>query len=176
MTAFDQFVAESVLPAPGRTLIVGSRVIDGKPDRRRYYDDAVGVDLEAGDGVDLVHDLEDPLPDVFGTFAHVECLSVLEHVRRPWLMARSIERALAPGGTLFVSVPFVWRVHNYPGDYWRMTPAALRVLFPNIAWSVLTLAHWKLAKGDRVPSETIDQYPYMARCETYGFGVRACAS
>jgi hypothetical protein len=40
-------------------------------------------------------------------------------------------RILAPGGVLLVSVPMDFRIHDYPSDYWRMTPACLaRLLAP----------------------------------------------
>lgn len=172
MSSFEQFEKRHVLPAPGRTLIVGSQVISGKPDRRALYRDVVGLDIVEGDGVDVLHDLEHPLPAELGTFAHIECMSVLEHVKRPWLAAETIEQALAPGGTLTVLVPFVWRFHDYGGDYWRMTPDALRVIFPNIEWVALELGHWKKAKGMRVPSVREGGHPYLARTETFGFGIR----
>jgi hypothetical protein len=40
-------------------------------------------------------------------------------------------RILAPGGMLLVSVPMDFRIHDYPSDYWRLTPACLaRLLAP----------------------------------------------
>ena len=31
---------------------------------------------------------------------------------------------------MFLSVPWVWRFHGYPSDYWRFSPEALKFLFP----------------------------------------------
>lgn len=170
----DVFEQAHVRPKEGRTLIVGSRVYREKPDRRRRYPDAIGVDMQEGEGVDLVLDLEEKLPADIGTFAHVECQSVLEHSRRPWLMAANIERLLKPGGTLYVTVPFVWRVHAYPDDYWRMTPAGLQSLFPLVDWETMAFGY-----GDQVGSvekklPTIKRMgiPYFGRTETLGFGIR----
>lgn len=176
MTAIPLFEQKFVTPAPGRTLIVGSRVVPGKPDRRALYADVVGLDIEDGEGVDLVHDLEQPLPVDAGRFAHIECMSTLEHVKRPWLAAQTIEAVLAPGGTLFVTVPFIWRYHDYGGDYWRITPDALPVIFPNIEWTAIRIGHWKIAKGNRVPALTDKGHPYLARAETMAFGYRRCES
>lgn len=117
-----------------RTLVVGSKSYNGKPDRRDLYQCAFGVDLFEGDGVDLVHDMEQALPESAGMFDHVDCVSVLEHVRRPWKMAETIEAAMKPQATILVSVPFVWRIHGYPSDLWRMTAEALEVLFPSVHW------------------------------------------
>ena len=161
-------------PRNGRTLVVGSKVYGKKQDRRELYRKAVGVDLFEGDGVDFVHDMETPLPESVGTFAHVDCVSVLEHVRRPWLMAANIEAALIEGGTLLVCVPFVWRVHAYPDDYWRMTASALEVLFPNIQWQARKyLVEGKprnLVRGKRDPYGQ-----WMARAELAAAGIK-CSS
>lgn len=156
----------------GRTLVVGSKIYDEKYDRRKLYAQAFGVDMLPGDGVDLVHDLESPLPAVCGQFDHVDCVSVLEHVRRPWKMAESLEQCLKDGGTILVCVPFVWRLHSYPSDYWRMTAEALSVLFPKIEWQ----SRKYLVDGrcrNRVPGQAWKGGPWLARAELVAFGVKA---
>lgn len=155
----------------GRTLVVGSKQYDEKPDRRKLYPDAFGVDLQAGEGVDLVHDLEKPLPAEVGEFDHIDCVSVLEHVKRPWKMAGSLEQCLKTDGTILVCVPFVWRVHAYPSDYWRMTAEALPILFPRVDW----LKRKYLANGrfrKLVPALSGSDGPFLARAELVGFGVK----
>lgn len=152
----------------GRTLVVGSKVYGEKADRRKLYDAAIGLDMSEGEGVDLVHDLEHPLDRQFD---HVDCVSVLEHCRRPWLMAQNIEALMVQGASIVVSVPFVWRVHDYPGDYWRMTPDALPILFPRVRWSVIgVLTEGRLKKGP-ISLDT-DSGPYFSRSETVGLGHR----
>lgn len=96
-----------------------------------------GIDMEAGDGVDELLDLTDSPETVERTlkgqrFQTVICISVMEHCANPFKMAENIQRLLLPGGVLFVSVPFSWRLHGYPNDYWRFTPAAIRLLFSEI--------------------------------------------
>ena len=59
---------------------------------------------------------------------------MLEHCKHPWLAAINMESSLNKNGCLFVSVPFIWRYHNYPLDYWRFTHQAISILFPNIEW------------------------------------------
>ncbi len=96
MTPTQTFERKFRRPKEGRTLIVGSHVYGGREDRRKLYKKAVGVDMIAGPGVDVVADLEDTgsIMDLWtgdGPFDHVECRSVLEHSRRPWRLARNIE-------------------------------------------------------------------------------------
>lgn len=161
-----------ITPKPGRTLIVGSLVVHGRKDVRGSFPDAIGIDMRDGPGVDFVHDLEEPLPESIGPFAHVVCASVLEHVRRPWLMAENIELCLIPGGTLYVSAPTVWRWHGYPDDYWRFTHSGIKALFPNIKWA-------KLMYIDRQavlhPPEQIPRIKWegvFPRSQILGFGYR----
>lgn len=170
----DVFEAAHVRPKAGRTLIVGSQVYREKEDRRKRYPDVLGVDMLPGEGVDLVLDLEEALPPGLGHFQHAECLSVLEHSRRPWLLAANIEELLAPGGTLFVTVPFVWRVHGYPDDYWRLTPSGVKSLFPRIDWETLSFGYGSSIGSTEKKLPTIKRagVPYFARTETLAFGRR----
>lgn len=168
----DGFDPVALPPKSGRTLIVGSYITKDKGDRRALYADSVGVDMRPGPGVDLVADMEEQVD--IGTFAHVECMSVLEHSRRPWLLASTIERVLEPGGTLYVSVPFNWREHSYPDDYFRMSMSAVRSLFPSIKWDVLAYStHGGMCESARgIPHAIVGGYRYYARSVTCGFGVR----
>jgi hypothetical protein len=174
----DTFLAREafeleVRPRRGRTLLVGSFVADGKSDRRELYKKAIGVDMRPGPGVDRVLNLEDPLPADLGTFAHIECLSVLEHSRRPWLLAENLQQLMEPGATLYLSVPFVWRFHSYPNDYWRFTAEGVRELFPRIRWSSLLYASNTLRPDHYLRACQEERYPYLPRCEILGFGFRA---
>jgi SAM-dependent methyltransferase len=78
-----------------------------------------------------------------GSFDAVICLEVLEHVRDPFRAAAEIERVLAPGGTLLLTVPFLTQYHgkgggeshshgSYP-DFWRFTFQGLQRLFSGFA-------------------------------------------
>lgn len=169
----EAFEARFVRPRAGRTLVVGSYVVEGKPDRRANYADAIGIDMREGPGVDFVLNLEDDLPGELGRFAHVECWSVLEHSRRPWLLAANIERLMEPGATLHLTVPFVWRIHSYPSDYFRFTAEGVRSLFPGIEWEELMYASNRLKDHTYLNAVQIEDYPYMPRAEVVGFGRRA---
>ena len=72
----------------------------------------------------------------------VFCEQVLEHTRDPWRAARNIRALLRPGGHAVISVPFMVRVHNEPGDYWRFTAAGLRILLEEAGLEVLSTGDW----------------------------------
>jgi SAM-dependent methyltransferase len=53
---------------------------------------------------------------------------VLEHVADPATVLHEAARVLRPGGRVFLTVPFVWELHELPFDYWRFTPPTLERL------------------------------------------------
>lgn len=171
-----RFEGEFYRPKEGRTLIVGSYVVEGKEDRRTLFKDVVGLDMRKGPGVDYIWDLEEAPPTSLGLFDNIECLSVLEHSRRPWELARNIEGLLVPNGTLYVAAPFVWRVHGYPDDYWRFTASGIKELFPNITWLEMRYANEKLSSKYSSIRECFEGHVFLARTEICGFGVKECAS
>lgn len=95
----------------------------------------VGIDMAAGDGVDHVVDLTQPPPPEIlapASFGLIISCSVLEHVQKPWLMAEHMSSLLRKGGIMFISVPWVYRYHAYPDDYFRFSPNGIKVLFPDV--------------------------------------------
>ncbi|VAX38368.1 hypothetical protein MNBD_PLANCTO02-1271 [hydrothermal vent metagenome] len=101
----------------------------------------IGIDMAEGDGVDhcldLTHDFS-VIDEKFSgqRFNTVICLSVLEHCDKPFKMAENIERLLKPGGQAVIWVPFAWKFHGYPSDYWRFTHEGVKKLFPTLSFEV----------------------------------------
>ena len=70
-------------------------------------------------------------PDIVADGAHtplsaeaidtVLCLETLEHVHDPLRVMREMSRVLRPAGRLLLSVPFLYRIHSAPNDFWRFT-------------------------------------------------------
>jgi hypothetical protein len=140
-------------------------VYETNTDRRDLYADAIGMDMLEGEGVDIVHNLEEPLDLI--PFDHIDCCSVLEHCEKPWIVAENIQRLMA--GTILLSVPFVWRVHGYPSDYFRFTIEGVRSLFPRVEWEKIGYA----SGGDwvkRPPSVNDETGIWFERCEVIGIG------
>jgi SAM-dependent methyltransferase len=50
---------------------------------------------------------------------------VLEHVAEPAAVLGEAARVLRPGGGVFLTVPFVWELHELPFDYGRFTPSSV---------------------------------------------------
>lgn len=151
---------------PSSVLIAGSRIEAGKVSRAMLYPGSrcVGVDMRPGHGVDIVADLQDAtalrgLGWACNMFPHVDCTSVLEHATKPWDLARNLEDLTQVGGSLFIQVPWMWRFHGYPGDYWRFTPSGIRLLFPHVDFTVQFL----VSNGVRVDKKSPNHYTFHDR-------------
>lgn len=78
----------------------------------------------------------DSRPDIFGDASHlpigdsridhVVCLQVVEHLRDPSGALCEMRRVLRPGGCAWLSIPFVYPIHNEPYDFQRYTEFGLR--------------------------------------------------
>lgn len=95
-------------------------------------------------------------------FALVICCSVLEHVRKPWLFADNPTRVVKPGGPLYMSVPWVWRYHAYPDDYFRFSPRGVEALFEEFSWSELMYSTSADGEFVRISTQGIDSDNRMA--------------
>ena len=85
----------------------------------------VGSDVRQGKGVDVILDLENiDLPD--NSVETALCVDTLEHVECPWKAIEELHRVTR--GIVIIVVPFFFRIHNYPKDYWRFTLDCLRGL------------------------------------------------
>lgn len=65
-----------------------------------------------------------PFPD--DSFESVVCLEVLEHVREPDKVMAEVARVLRPGGRLWLSMPFLYPLHDAPFDFQRHTVHGLK--------------------------------------------------
>ncbi len=64
--------------------------------------------------------------------AHFNCIlasECMEHLANPFLFVRELARILKPGGTVILTVPFMYHHHPDPDDYWRPTATSLERLF-----------------------------------------------
>lgn len=126
----------------GPYLEVGSKDYGTTQDLRQLFshrDEYIGADMQAGPGVDVVLDFINNFEEIdtalggirFGT---IFCLSVLEHCEQPFKMAENLTALMMPKGKICLSVPFSWKIHGYPSDYWRFTPSGVKKLFPRLVF------------------------------------------
>ncbi len=76
--------------------------------------------------LDIECDLNQPLPFQSDEFDTIIISEVLEHISNPELIWLEMARILKPGGRILLSVPFFYKIHEAPYDYYRYTEFALR--------------------------------------------------
>lgn len=96
----------------------------------------VGAAYVAVDYPATGRDLYGARPDIFADGAHlpissasfdgVICLEVLEHVPDPSIVVAEIARVLKRGGRAWLSMPFLYPLHDAPFDFQRYTEYGLR--------------------------------------------------
>lgn len=87
----------------------------------------VGTNMDAGPGVDVAADFENPdhMPRLreYGPFGSVLVLNVLEHTFEPVKVLDHAAGLLRPGGTLVTITPALWPIHDWPIDVYRLLPS-----------------------------------------------------
>jgi hypothetical protein len=136
----------------GPVLEVGSKDYGSTSSFRGVYANVeyIGIDMEEGENVDAIVDLTKGTGHLaHGYFALAICCSVLEHVRKPWIFAANLSQLIRPGGALYMSVPWVWRYHAYPDDYFRFSWRGIIELFPDLDWR-------HICYSTNIPNEIIE--------------------
>ena len=78
---------------------------------------------------DIAADLNKPLPIDSEVADTVVSISVMEHLCEPQMMLNEALRILKPGACIVLQVPWQWRIHEAPYDFFRYTPHGLKYLF-----------------------------------------------
>lgn len=87
----------------------------------------VGTDITLGSHVDEVQDLH-ALTYPNESIGTALLFDTIEHVRKPWTALSEVRRCLKPGGVVVMTSVFFFPIHDYGGDYWRFTDAAMESL------------------------------------------------
>lgn len=130
----EKMIRKYILREPaGAVLEVGSR-------RRNPYDwtpremftgkeqwQYVGIDIQPGENVDHVvpHRGAWTLPALATAVISVNCL---EHCDRPWDVVMNASESLEVNGAMVLVAPFMWHLHDHPGDFYRFTGSGLAAL------------------------------------------------
>lgn len=94
-----------------------------------------GIDMQPGEGVDLVADMHDLPQEWSARFSGVVCSEVLEHVARPWKALPELRRVMAPGAVLVVTTLFAFPEHGYPDDFYRYSRSGLALLLADAGFT-----------------------------------------
>lgn len=117
-------------------LEIGSYNVNGTV-RDLFPEPYTGLDMQDGPGVDVVANAELASTFAPGAFQTIVSTETLEHAQRPWEVIENMAFWLVPGGKALISVPFLFPIHNYPADYWRISDQGLRFLFEDCGLTML---------------------------------------
>lgn len=129
---------------PGKSLSVSLFGLEKTEDIPEY------IPLDYDNGVDLMKPIKGK------KFDAGICMDLLEHTKNPFIIAKNISDSLKPGAPLFVTVPWVWELHEYPKDYWRFCPQGLEAIFPDMKARTIEIIR------DHAPEETLPRYRLVA--------------
>lgn len=76
-------------------------------------------------------------PFLANSFDSAITFQVVEHVFNPDRFLAELNRVLVPGGTLLLTVPFLWDEHEQPNDYARYSSFGLRHLLESHGFQIV---------------------------------------
>ncbi len=96
---------------------------------RRYFAgrEYIGCDIRYGLGVDRIEDAH-ALSFADRSIGTMLLFETLEHLPHPGKAISEAWRVLDDEGLLAMSVPFNYRLHGFPSDYWRFTASGVYAL------------------------------------------------
>jgi SAM-dependent methyltransferase len=94
---------------------------------RRMGFEYVNLDIQEGEGVNIVDDACEMSKVADESYGSVMCTETLEHVNYPFKVITQCMRVLKPGGVILVSAPFLYPEHG-KYDLWRFTPQGIKFL------------------------------------------------
>ena len=89
--------------------------------------------------LDYTCNLNEPLPFKKEEFDTIVLSDVLEHILYPDRLWFEMSRILAPGGKIILNVPFFYKLHERPHDYFRYTEYALENFAKSSGFKIIML-------------------------------------
>jgi len=100
-------------------------------------DSSIGCDaVQSSENVVDTICLASSLPYENDSFETVFSTQVLEHVFEQQQMINEAYRVLKQGGSLILSVPFTWELHEEPYDFFRITKYGLKEMFEKSGFEI----------------------------------------
>lgn len=93
------------------------------------------------------------MPFESNSFDSAMATEVLEHCAQPEMTLSEVARVLKPDGFFFLTVPFVWPLHDCPHDEYRYTPWSLERHLNNSGFTHIHL--WPTGGWDAALAQTI---------------------
>ena len=140
----DQFVIFAVSELGPEGLVLDAGAGESRFKDRLKDVHYIAIDIGRGDlswdysKIDVVGSVE-RLPFDSNVFDIVICTQVLEHVKEPRSVLNEIFRALKRGGSVCLTAPQGWGLHQAPHDYFRFSSYALAYLMKNAGFDQISI-------------------------------------
>ncbi len=127
---------------PGMKIVdVGSMDVNGSLRQFFVGCEYIGVDMSAGNGVDIVVKPGEPLPFEDGSVDAVVSTSCFEHDPCFSMTFKEMCRIVKLGGYIYINAPSAGVYHGYPGDNWRFFADAGFALAVWSSYNIAGVAH-----------------------------------
>ncbi|MBC7886428.1 MAG: class I SAM-dependent methyltransferase [Ferruginibacter sp.] len=121
----------------GVVLEIGAGGNHLKEDFKSMYGEWISLDYDLrSDSIDLRGDGQQ-LPFKNEMFDTIISIDVLEHVPNPEKFVAEMFRVIKPGGTVILSTPFFFYLHEEPFDFFRFSKYGLRTIFERHGFKVI---------------------------------------
>ena len=120
----------------GKTLDLGAGSSKYRNIIEKRTSEYVTFDMIKKEGIDVVGDILN-LSFKDESFDTVISTQVLEHVEKPWIMVKEIQRILRKDGICILTAPFLVPYHADPCDYFRYTKKGIESLFKNENFEII---------------------------------------
>jgi len=96
-------------------------------------------DISSTAPAQYVLDVRDMSTVVCGYYDCIFAAGLLEHVDDMFRAMREINRIMKTGGVILTGMPFGYRIHRAPQDYWRATIHGMRYLLEGFGFEVVEM-------------------------------------
>jgi len=120
----------------GQTLDLGAGSAKYQNIIKEKASEYITFDIVPGPNIDVVGDILD-LPFEDESFDTIISTQVLEHIEKPWLMIKEVQRILKKGGICILTAPFLIPYHPDPNDYFRYSIEGTKSLFKNNNFEII---------------------------------------
>lgn len=138
----DKYIEKYSKYLKGHLLDLGCGEAPYKKYFSQFAEKYTGVDWSKtlhNSGADIVSDLNIKLRIDDEIADSIISLSVIEHLYEPQIFLNESFRVLKKGGNMVLQVPWQWRIHEAPHDYFRYTPYALKHMFKKAGFTEIQI-------------------------------------
>lgn len=152
---------------------IGSFIVQGQEELANlrpifFGKEFIGCDMRKGNGVDILENVES-LTFKDNSVGTILILDTIEHIENNFLAFNEIYRVLKNDGIVIATSVMDFPIHDFPSDYWRFTPGAMKLLLKKFPIRIIghqgNNIHPHTVFGIGIKSEKADIFKNI--CDTF---------